>query len=896
VGPRRRLFRVGLGQPDPSRAVDWEIEHYLAEQTDRLIAEGWGEADARREAERRFGNLARQRRRIVAADRKGRTMRTVAQWWETTWSGAAQALRGIRRSPGLAVGVILTLGLGIGVNAAMFGVLDRLLLRPPDHVAHPDQVRRILREGQWFGQFTTTGAQTYADIEDLRSIPQFASVGAFTGTRRLTLGAGEHARQVRTVLATPDFFTTLGVRPRLGRFFAKEDDVIGAAPTAVLSAEFWQRSFGADPDILGHTLELSGNPYTVIGVAPRGFTGVDLTPVDIWLPAVLSRYLTDQSDLFMTARGYYWLRAVVRIADGASVEAGEARATVLNVNARADAIRRGYYDARSRVFTAPLIAARGPVVDNTSRVARWLAGVALAVLLIACANVANLLLAQGIRRKREVAVRLALGVARSRLLVGTAVESLVLAGLGGLGALAVARWGGRFMQRLLMPDVLWSAGLDGRVVAVTALLAVGAGLLAGLGPAIQSTRADLSRDLLEGGRGASLRRSGVRRALTVAQTALSAVLLVGAGLFVRSLHEAGAVDLGLDADRLVLATLEFRNPALEAQEQNRLYEEAMERVRGLVPGAANLAATDNAFQSLSVASLRLPGVDSLPIPPGRGPVYFSVTPGFFETVGLHILRGRSIQRTDVEGAPRVAVVNRTMARVLWPASDALGQCLYFNDQDVCTTVVGLVQDAYTGTNGLEEEPFPAYYLPLAQTGFAAAGLYVRASDDAGAVAGAVAPILRSFSPAVRFAEVQTLDEILAPERRSWMLGASLFTAFGLLALLVAATGLYSLLAFDLAQRTREVGIRSALGASRARLLWETMRQGAGLVAIGTLVGLGICLVAAPYVEPLLFHVAGREPMVLATAVGVLLAVGGLASLPPGIRSTRVDPAEALRME
>ncbi len=893
-GPRRRLFRLGLGDPGLRRGVDWEIEHHLAEETDQLMAEGWSREEARREAERRFGGVARQRRRLVATGRRGRAMSRGAEWGEAVWAGVRQALRGIRRSPGFAAGVVLTLGLGIGVNSAMFGLIDRLLLRPPEHVARPEQVRRIYREGEWLGTYTTTASLTYPDIQDLRTIPQFAAAGGYSGVRRVTLGAGEGASQVRAVLVTPDFFTTLGVEPRLGRFFTMDEGGIGASPTVVLSAEYWERSLGADPGILGRTLLIAGAGYTVVGVAPSGFTGTNLSPVDMWLPAVLSRYLVTGDDRFVSSRGYYWLSAVVRLGEGASVEEAEARATALNVNSRADEVERGSYDARTRLIVAPLIEARGPVASDTSRVTRWLAGVSLVVLLIACANAANLLLAQGVRRSRGMALRMALGAGRTRLLGVMAVESLLLAGLGGLVALAVAAWGRGLIGSLLVPDVLWSTSGQGiRMALVTAILAMVAGVLAGLGPAIRSTRADLSRDLVEGGRGSSSRRSRTRRVLTLTQAALSTVLLVGAGLFVRSLHEARTVDLGLDTDRLVLATLEFRTPNPDDADRIRLYSEAMARVRG-VPGAEAVAVTDNPFQSLSVASLTLPGVDSLPVPRGRGPLYYSVSPGYFETVGLRILQGRTIQETDVGGAPRVALVNETMARILWPGQSALGQCFHFEDQEDCTTVVGVVQDA--SADNLDEDQYLAYYLPLAQTGFAPYGLYIRARGGAGALAADVAPVLRSFSPDVRYAEVQTLDDLLVPQRRAWVLGASLFTAFGVLALLVAAIGLYSLLAFDVAQRTREIGIRAALGAARARLLRDTLAQGTGIALIGTAIGLAICFLATPYVQPLLFHVEGRDPYVFGTVGVVLLGVAALASLGPGLRSTRADPAESLRVE
>jgi predicted permease len=790
--------------------------------------------------------------------------------------------------------VVLTLGLGIGVNAVMFGVVDRLLLRPPGQVERPDEIKRILVHGTLFGGEGTLPALTYADVEDLRSIPEFASVGASSNNRERTLGRGLDAMRVRAVQATFDFFPTLGVSPRLGRFFAVDDDRIGAVGTLVVSEEFWERAFGRDPELLGQTLGIDGDPYTVIGVAPRGFTGVDLIPVDVWLPALPAEFLRRDDAGCVTYRGSYWLKAVVRMAEGASTEVAESRATALHLGGRADRIEEGRFDPETYVLTAPLIEARGPTASATSKTALWLGGVSLVVLIIACANVANLLLAQASRKRRETAIRLSLGASRPRLLTEMVLGGLLLSGIGGLAAVALAHAGGGVVQSFLLPDILWSGEtLTGRTIGITLLLSMVAGLLAGLGPAIQSTRPDLSRDLREGGREGTHRRSRARTTLTIAQAAMSVVLLVGAGLFIRSLNEVQTLDLGLDVDRLILAVLETHGDELEASDRNRLYEDAMDRV-GQMPGVAGVAATDVPFQAYMRADLRLPGVDSLPIPRGVGPLYYSVTPDYLEVLGLDILRGRSIRETDLEGTPLVAVVNETMARTLWPAGDALGECFYFNDQDQCTTVVGVVESASMGE--IEGTQWLTYYLPSSQTGFPAEGLYIRAGGTTSDVAAAVAPVLRSFSPVVRYADVRTLRQILEPQSRSWTLGAMLFSTFGILALLVASIGLYSVLAFDVLQRTREIGIRTALGPERGRVPRGVMVEGGRIAFLGCLIGLGVSVLVAPFVQPLLFHVPGRDPGVFAAVGLALLTVGSLSSLPPALRATRVDPVEALRQE
>ncbi len=891
MGPIRRLFRIGLGQPTVRQAVSWEIEHHIAEMAERLEREGLTSTEARREAERRFGDLARQRRKIVATDRQRVVMRKRGEVWDEIRAAVRQATRGLRRSPGLTAAVVLTLGLGIGVNAAMFGVVDRILLRAPDQIENPDMVRRLYRDGYFFGRPTVMSATTYPDVVDLRTIPEFASVGATTSANPVTLGAGEGARQLQAVRATFDFFTTLGVKAELGRFFDADDDRVGAPLTAVVSHRFWRESLGGGPDVLGRTLELSGQTATIIGVAPRGFTGIDLAPVDVWLPALPVEYARSGGDDFVTSRGYWWLQAVARLRDPSGVEAANAKATAMHINNR---------EGRQRIpdvliFSAPLIEALGPVASNESKVARWVAGVSLIVLLVACANVANLLLAQGAGRRREVAVRLSLGVSRARLLRETIVETLMLAALGGIAALALAHWVGGLIRAVLIPDVLWtSSALDGRVVLATAVLSIAAGLLAGLGPALQSTKADLTLDLREGGRGSSLRRPRLRSFLTVAQATLSAVLLVGAGLFLRSVVEVNALDLGLDADRLIQATLEFRGEEPDVVEASRLYQEAMAAVTG-IPGVASAAGTNMLFKWASIEEMRLPGMDSLPVPPGdNGPFLYGVTPGYMETMGLRLLKGRSIQDTDVEGAPLVAVVNETMANMFWPGQDPLGQCFILGDSDDCTTVVGVVEVASRG--GLEDDLQLAYHLPLAQIGEPPAGMYIRTDGDPAALAGEASKVLRSFSPRVRFAEVQPFRELLDPETRAWKLGAALFTAFGLLALIVAAVGLYSLLAFDVAQRTKELGIRVALGARKGRVLQSVVASGARLAIVGVIVGIGVSLVAMPYVRDLLFHVEGPQPVILGAVAALLMLVAVSAALVPGMRATRVDPMEALRSE
>jgi predicted permease len=393
----------------------------------------------------------------------------------------------------------------------------------------------------------------------------------------------------------------------------------------------------------------------------------------------------------------------------------------------------------------------------------------------------------------------------------------------------------------------------------------------------------------------------VRGLLTAGQAALAAVLLAGAGLFVKSVAEVRRLDLGLDVDQLVQVSLEI-GPA--NADQNELYQRAMARLRE-VPGVVAVAGTHSPFQWAFARDMRVEGYDSLPELPGGGPYVHWVTDGYFSTVGLRVLEGRGFAASDGPGDARVAVVNATMARTLWPNGSALGKCLYLAEGEKradqvletggCTRVVGVAEDASRGS--LQEEQHMAYYAPFAQTTeMSLAGLYARTEGDPEVVGAAAAAALRTLDPALRFVSAATLRDYLDPQARSWTLGAAMFTIFGILALVVSAIGLYSVLAFDVAQSTREIGIRTALGAERRRLLGGVLIRGVRMAVAGVLVGLAIAFVAAPYASDLLFHVSPRDPVVLGVSAAFLLGVALIASLLPGLRATRVDAMEALRTD
>jgi len=898
-GPSLWLHRLGIRRLPATESVAWEIDHHLQEAVDRLVAEGWTPEQARAEAERRFGDRARYGPRMARMERRGVVILHLTEILTFLSQSIGAALRTARRYPGFTLGVVLTLGLGIGANATMYGIIDRLLLSPPEHVAQPEHVRRVAleRPNPLTGRVGRQTALSYPDYEDFQA-QEGITVAAYDRRPVYTIGRGEEVTQVSATTVSAGFLPMLGVQPRLGRLFTEEETAVGAPLTAILSEEYWTRAFGADPDVLGRTIDLADDAITIIGVLPRGFTGVDLESVDLWLPLEPVQAREEGGITCMQGRNCWWVGAIARLDEGVSVERAQEEATALHLNGRRDLIEAGRYPDVARIVMSPLVAAAGPDASSESRVARWLMGVALIVFLIACANVANLQLARGTERSRETAVRLALGVGRARLVTQMTLEAVALALAGGAVALAIARWGGALIRNVLLPEVYFpDAGLSGRLLAFVAVSSVLAGLLAGLWPAVQASRLNLAAQFGDPpGRSARL-----RGALTVAQAGMSVVLLVGAGLFIKSLDALRAEDLGIDVDRIMTVDLEFPRPDVGPQQRQAAYDEAARRISSL-PSVEAVAETAVPLGYTIAIEMRVPGLDSLPRLPGGGPYVFSVGPGYFETAGVSLLSGRAFEAGDDAGAAKVALVPEGSARALWPDADPLGQCLMVGQNATeCTTVVGVVQDA--ARNGYLDDQYLAYYIPMGQApprgeGFLAApnGLYVRVRGDMREAREAVLGALRGYSPDVRWIRAWPLSDTLDQQARSWTLGATMFTAFGVLALVLAAVGLYGVLAFDVARRTRELGVRTALGARRSLLLASVIRRGLAMGALGIALGLGVAYFAGPYVQDLLYEVSPRDPWVLGAVASTLLAVGAASAVVPGLRATRVDPMTALKSD
>jgi predicted permease len=610
------------------------------------------------------------------------------------------------------------------------------------------------------------------------------------------------------------------------------------------------------------------------------------------------------NDLFSGGTGnptrYYsthdmsWMEMLVRTKPGVSAQAAAADLTA--------AVRRSYaadspqrLRQRPRAVVASILRERGPQQSQESKVATWLAGVAVVVLLVACANVANMLLARAFRRRREIAVRVALGISRERLVGQLFTESLLLAALGAAAGLVIAHLGGGVLRATLIPDVDWAGALaDSRVLTFSAAAALLAGLLTGLAPALQALRADVATALKSGGAKSGVLRSRLRTSLLVFQAALSVVLLVGAGLFVRSLRNVRAVHLGYDPEHVVFVSTEMRGVQLPAAQLAALRRRLLERAREL-PGVDAAGRTLTVpFYINSVEDLYVPGIDSVN---RLGDFYLhAISPGYFEAMRTRILRGRGItDADDREGVQPVMVVSQSMAGKLWPGRDALGQCVKVGtDTAPCSTVVGIAEDIRRGS--FDKDEGLQYYVPIAQRDARAGGLFVRTRRDAREEAERVRRELQRLMPGISYVSAQPLRDILDQNVRAWQLGATMFTIFGGLGLLLAAVGLYAVVAYTTAQRTHELGVRIALGAQAGDVVRLVVAGGLRVAAFGVAIGAAAAIVAGRFVTPLLFKTSPKDPAVFALVTITLLTTAVVASLVPAWRATRVDPNVALRTE
>ena len=894
----RRLLNLPASGRRIQREVDDEIRFHLESRVAELVAGGTPAAVARDIATREFGDVIEARAELTRVDQRRLTRERRQGWWETIGQDLAYSARSLRTQPGFAAIVVLVLALGIGANVTMFGVIDRLLLRAPEHVADPARLMSVS-----FGPIVDGVDQAQSTLSlpiyrDLRSdTVAFEHVATYAATD-MAIGRGRDAREIHGLRVSANYFTTLGVRPLAGRFFLPEEDGNPVAPAVVvLGYDFWRNRFEGDRSVIGQTLQLGDNAYTVVGVAPQGFTGVTANPVDVWVP-ITAGESPEQVKKWFTSRQSFWIQVVGRLRPGVTPERAAASATaILRAGDVRDGISSSVEAEKERVWLVSVLPREARAGSADAKVAVLLGAVSVLVLLIACANVANLQLARGIARRREVAVRIALGIDRGRLVRQLVLEAVLLALAAGIAAIMVTVWGGGIVRRVILTsDIAAGRAVDLRLVAYTAIAAMAAGMLSGLVPAIQSSRPDVADTLRAGSRG-GLGRSRLRGVLLIVQAALTVVFLAGTVMFVRSLEHIRALPLGMETDRVLVVSVRTSGLRITDAETDALYRR-LETAARAAPGVESAAlGVSLPFNSAWAEEVKVPGRDSLSYTRAGGPYFNSVGSDFFQTVGTRILRGRGFTAADRGTAARVVVVNQTLAKLWWPNEDALGRCMRVGgDTMPCAQIVGIAEDSRRFA--LLEEPAVQFFTPLDQrpAWVTSRVLFVRPVGDPVKAVEALRRELQSRVPDAPYTVVQPLAALVNPQMRAWQLGATMFGTFGLLAVVVAALGLYSVLAYDVSRRIRELGIRVALGAGRADIGRMVIGRAVRVAVFGALIGFAITISAGPVVGPLLFQTSPRDPLAFVLAAAVLLSVALLAAVVPTRRAARVDPIIALRSE
>jgi predicted permease len=814
-------------------------------------------------------------------------------WLEVIAQDVRYAGRFLRRSPGFTAVAVGSLALGIGANAAVFTVVDRLLLRPPAHVQdagawHMVSVRRIYQQGQ---DRPFRNVATFPEIFALQeTATSFADMVYYTPPGLRRLGRGPDAPRIKDSMVSGNFFAAFGVRPVLGRFFDAADLRPDATErAAVISYGFWQRQFAGGHDAIGARLTLTGAEFTVIGVAPEGFSGIELDAADTWTP------LDAAGPVRLGPEWKSWdgfvPRLIVRLREGVPPATASAEATVI---LRRLPERPSSGTPEETVLLGPVLAARGPAEQSAEvKVSTRLAMASGLVLLAACANLANLLLVRALSRRREIALRLAVGISRRRLVGQLTLESLLISLAGAGAALLAAKWGGGLLRTMIFPQLQWASGtLDMRVVLFSFACAASVALLATMAPAIRMTRADVSKALRSASPQLTMSTGRLRQGLLALQVALSVLLIVGAAAFGQSLRRAYEFDMGVDLDRVILTRLFPEGDSLSTAGRRTMLDEAARRA-AQVPGVERVTFAERVpLAGNAVSGAWVSSGDSAFV------VNWDVTPELIPTLGFRLVRGRWIQPDDTRGGAGVTLVTERMARRFWPAGNALGECVRFGTAtSPCRTVVGVIRDLRQFS--LREEAPLAALLSTAEpdlSGALSSYLVIRTRDGTPPITARLHELFRDVRPDLATVEIRPLVEALERDYRPLRLGTAMFGSFAVLAVVLAGVGLFGILAFSVAQRTSEIGIRSALGARASDIVRLVMGEGLAIVGAGLVIGGLLSLSATRTVEALLFNTSARSVLPFAIAALVLGLTAIVASAVPAWRAARVDPAIALRAE
>jgi predicted permease len=860
------------------------MRFHLQMRIEELVLQGTPSADAQAQAEREYGDMTAARAELAGIDRRAARR---AGWREIAASlilDARISARGLRARPGFTATVLLTLALGIGANAAIFSVVYSVLLKP---LPFADADRLVHIWEVFDGTIDQRSEASYPDYEDLRARTRALSDIAGFQTRGVLLGA-EHPTSSAAATVTANFFDVLGVRPAMGRAFLPGEDEPGAPKVVVLSDELWQRQFGRTPSAIGATMIVDGAPTTVVGVLPRDFRfGGRAAGAEMWIPL-------PQDEAQRLRRGAHWLNLIGRLRPGVSVSAATSDLTAIMQDLAK------LYPRTNIGRTASAVPLRDELVGSVRSILLVLYAAVAVVLLVACANVANLTLMRGADRGREMAVRVALGAGRMRLVRQLLIESLLLALAGGALGLVIAQLGIRAIihaiphRTLAALPALANVGIDTRIIAYAAIVSIGAAAAFGLAPALRATGASIHDLLKQGARGSAV-RGRLRDGLVVSEIALTVVLVSCATLFGRSLVKLLSIELGFRAAHVTTAGVLLSNGT-----------------------AADPARATQAFERLVASARALPGVESVglvsrlplnggetwdftiggrpPFDPGKSPTGSIRWVGgdYFRTLGITLKSGRLFDASDDAGAPKVVIVNEALARMYFPGINPLGQVIIRVADSL--RIVGVVGDVPIAK--LEDSSVPAWYVPMPQAPQGFMRIAVRGTRPNTDLVRELSTVLATIDPRAAVLDPATMDDLLtrSPSVFSRRFPLLLVGVFAATALVLALIGIYGVVSYSVGQRRRELGIRLALGADPRNVIGLFLRHSAWMAGLGTAIGVGAALLGTRFVSGMLYGVAASDPATYVAVAALLSAAALSATFIPALRATRVDPTITLRSE
>jgi putative ABC transport system permease protein len=816
---------------------------------------------------------------------------------QTIWQDLRYGLRMLLKKPGFALTAIITLALGIGANTAIFSAVNAYLFKPLP-VREPDRLVVLANRDQHSELPHGTSYLNYVDIRNQREV--FTDAIAYIPDI-VSLNIDGQAERGMIELVSGNYFAMLGVEAAHGRTFAADEgQTIGSSPVMVLSYGYWQRRLGGDAAVVGKTVKINNQPFTIIGVTPEGFPGTEsILAVNAYVPLMMKPVIHPNTQNTFTERGFEGLRVMGRLKPRVSPsQAGAAMETL------AGNIRQQYPKVYKELsfMVVPETRARpsisnSGVIPTTAALLMTLAGL---ILLIACANVANLIISRAAAREKEMAIRSSLGASRFRLIRLLLSESVLLGLIGGVAGVALALWATDLLSSIRMATdnpVRVNVQPDWRVFVFSLFIAVATGVIAGLIPALQSSRLDISSALKEGGRGVSgAGRHLLRNGLVVSQVAASLLLLICAGLFIRSLQEAQKLDLGFRRENLLMFSVDVELQSYDPQRGQQFYKNLLDRLNQLPQVRSAGSATHKLLVGfVTGTNIRLPERTSTSEEDAISVLTDRVSPRYFETMNIPLLEGRTFTARDDEDAPRVAIINEAMARAYWPGESATGRQIRLERVESPVEIVGVVKNSKYAF--ISEEPRPCLFLPFAQNYQSSSILFLRTEGDPAAVSEVARRVVLDIDPGMPVYDLKTMNTHLNGVTLLLVrVGAAMVGVFGVLGLVLAVVGLYGVISHSVSQRRHEIGIRMALGAQRGHVLRMVLKQGMILTLIGIAAGLGAAFAITRLVMGLLYGVSATDPIVFAGVAVLLVIVALVACWIPARRATKVDPMMALRHE